>query len=123
MSVSINSTHNNISTSLDFTYNIYEENEVFMPIYIVEFLSTFNYEKLNISLGMDMELKTYGLNLSNEIFEMNPFVDVYIHSSYKLSDNVSIRLDMNNILNRYNERYFMYPELGYNLLTGIRWIF
>ncbi len=123
LSVSINSTHNNISASLDFTYNIYEENEVFMPIYIVEFLSTFNYEKLNISLGMDMELKTYGLNLSNEIFEMNPFVDVYIHSSYKLSDNVSIRLDMNNILNRYNERYFMYPELGYNLLTGIRWIF
>ena len=54
---------------------------------------------------------------------MNPFVDVYIHSSYKLSDNLSIRLDMNNILNRYNERYFMYPELGYNLLTGIRWIF
>ena len=54
---------------------------------------------------------------------LNPFVDVYIHSSYKLSDNVSIRLDMNNILNRYNERYFMYPELGYNLLTGIRWIF
>ena len=54
---------------------------------------------------------------------MNPFVDVYINSSYKLSDNLSIRLDMNNILNRYNERYFMYPELGYNLLTGIRWIF
>ena len=54
---------------------------------------------------------------------MKSYINVFLDGSYKISDNLDFNFNLNNILNRYNERFFMYPELGYNLLTGIRWIF
>ena len=54
---------------------------------------------------------------------MKSYIDIYIESSYNISDNEKLNINFNNILNRYNERFFMYPELGFNFITGIKWIF
>ena len=54
---------------------------------------------------------------------MKSFIDIYFNSSYSLSKNIDLNLKVNNILNRYNERFFMYPELGINFIVGVKWIF
>ena len=54
---------------------------------------------------------------------MKSLVNIYTNGSYKINDNVNINYTINNILNRYNERFFMYPELGLNFTVGIKWLF
>ena len=54
---------------------------------------------------------------------MKSYVNIFLDGSYKISDNLDFNFHLNNILNRYNERFFMYPELGLNFLVGIKWVF
>ena len=51
------------------------------------------------------------------------FINLKLHSKYHISEKLSIHLNIDNILNHYNEIYFMYPELGTNLLSGLTWKF
>jgi len=46
-------------------------------------------------------------------------MNLYLYSNYQLNDKISFELDINNILNKRNEFYFMYPELGFNAMAGI----
>ena len=113
----------NLSTSINFKYNKYAEQELFMPIYNLDVVNSFKLNNLSISLGTEMKLKTYGIYLNTETFKMSDYINLYLNSSLKISDSLNFEFNVNNILNRYNEMYFMYPQLGINLLTGIKWKF
>ena len=78
---------------------------------------------MSLSLGTNLILENYGINFKNELFKMKSLVNIYTNGSYKINDNVNINYTINNILNRYNERFFMYPELGLNFTVGIKWLF
>mgnify|MGYP001482443489 FL=1 len=54
---------------------------------------------------------------------MDSFINLKLHSKYHISEKLSIHLNIDNILIHYNEIYFMYPELGTNLLSGLTWKF
>ena len=113
----------NLSSSINFVYNKYAEQELFMPIDYLDVVNNYKSSNLSISLGLEMKLKTYGVYLNTETFKMNEYINLYVNSSLKISDSLNFELHINNILNRYNEMYFMYPQLGINLLTGIKWKF
>ena len=77
----------------------------------------------SLSIGGNFELENYGMDFNSNLIKMKPFIDIYFNSSYSLSKNIDLNLKVNNILNRYNERFFMYPELGTNFIVGVKWIF
>ncbi len=114
---------NNIESSINFLHSIFEENQVFQPKYEIDFLNTYKKNKISFSLGANFKLENYGLNYKSELFKMKSYVNVFLDGSYKISDNLDFNFHLNNILNRYNERFFMYPELGLNFLVGIKWVF
>ena len=114
---------NNIESSINFLHSIFEEIQVFQPKYEIDVLNTYKKNKISFSLGANFKLENYGLNYKSELFKMKSYVNVFLDGSYKISDNLDFNFYLNNILNRYNERFFMYPELGLNFLVGIKWVF
>lgn len=114
---------NNIESSINFLHSIFEEIQVFQPKYEIDVLNTYKKNKISFSLGANFKLENYGLNYKSELFKMKSYVNVFLDGSYKISDNLDFNFNLNNILNRYNERFFMYPELGLNFLVGIKWVF
>ena len=110
-------------SKLNLLYTIYEQKDVFQPLYYINLINTYSENDLSISIGGNFELENYGINFKDELFKMKSYIDIYIESSYNISDNVQLNINFNNILNRYNERFFMYPELGFNFIAGIKWIF
>ena len=114
---------NNIESSINFLHSIFEEIQVFQPKYEIDVLNTYKKNKISFSLGANFKLENYGLNYKSELFKMKSYVNVFLDGSYKISDNLDFNFHLNNILNRYNERFFMYPELGLNFLVGIKWVF
>ena len=113
----------NIESSFSVFHTVFEEDQVFQPQFLIDILTSYSNNKYSLSLGANMELENYGLNFKNELFKMKPFIDIYFNSTYSLSKNVELNFNVNNILNRYNERFFMYPELGTNFIVGVKWIF
>ena len=114
---------NNIESSINFLHSIFEEIQVFQPKYEIDVLNTYKKNKISFSLGANFKLENYGLNYKSELFKMKSYINVFLDGSYKISDNLDFNFHLNNILNRYNERFFMYPELGLNFLVGIKWVF
>ena len=110
-------------SKLNLLYTIYEQKDVFQPLYYINLINTYSENDLSISIGGNFELENYGINFKDELFKMKSYIDIYIESSYNISDNLQLNINFNNILNRYNERFFMYPELGFNFIAGIKWIF
>ena len=113
----------NLKSSIKLLRTIFEVKQVFQPEYHIDFLNTYSKNKMSLSLGTNLILENYGINFKNELFKMKSLVNIYTNGSYKLNDNVNINYTINNILNRYNERFFMYPELGLNFTVGIKWLF
>ena len=114
---------NNIESSINFLHSIFEEIQVFQPKYEIDVLNTYKKNKIIFSLGANFKLENYGHNYKSELFKMKSYINVFLDGSYKISDNLDFNFNLNNILNRYNERFFMYPELGLNFLVGIKWVF
>ena len=124
ISLSLNSKFSEkLESNINFLNTIFDENQVFQPLYKIDISNTYSSSNFSLTLGGNFELDTYGLNYKNELFEMKSFVDVYFDSSYEISKNVNLNITINNILNRYNERFYMYPELGLNFVGGIKWVF
>ena len=113
----------NLKSSIKLLRTIFEVKQVFQPEYHIDFLNTYSKNKISLSLGVNLILENYGINFKNELFKMKSLVNIYTNGSYKINDNVNINYTINNILNRYNERFFMYPELGLNFTVGIKCLF
>ena len=111
----------NIQSSFHFLYSIYENADVFQPIYIFDIENTYSVDDFSFSLGGNFELENYGMDFSGNLIKLKSFIDIYINSTYFLSKNIELNFSLNNILNRYNERFYMYPELGTNFLLGVKW--
>ncbi len=124
ISLSLNSKFSEkLESNINFLNTIFDENQVFQPLYKIDISNTYSSSNFSLTLGGNFELDTYGLNYKNELFELKSFVDLYFDSSYEISKNVNLNITINNILNRYNERFYMYPELGLNFVGGIKWVF
>ena len=113
----------NLKSSINFLHTIYENDDVFQPLYVLDIVNTFSKNDISLSLGGNFELENYGMDFNSNLIKMKSFIDIYFNSSYSLSKNIDLNLKVNNILNRYNERFFMYPELGTNFIVGVKWIF
>jgi len=113
----------NFSSKFELIYNQYEEIEVFMPNYETKISGIYNLKKIKVDLNLDMLFSNHGLNFNNETFRMNNIINLNLSSSYELNDNINIHLNIDNILNNYNELFFMYPQLGVNVMSGLTWKF
>ena len=113
----------NFKSSINYLYTIYENDDVFQPLYVFDIVNTYYKNNISLSIGGNFELENYGMDFNSNLIKMKSFIDIYFNSTYSLSKNIELNLNVNNILNRYNERFFMYPELGINFVGGIKWVF
>jgi len=113
----------NFKSSINYLHTIYENDDVFQPLYVFDIVNTYYKNNISLSIGGNFELENYGMDFNSNLIKMKSFIDIYFNSTYSLSKNIELNLNVNNILNRYNERFFMYPELGINFVGGIKWVF
>ena len=97
----------NFESNINFLNTIFDENQVFQPLYIIDISNSYSSNNFSLTLGGNFELESYGLNYKNELFEMKSFIDIYLDSSYEISKNLNLNLSISNILNRYNERFYI----------------
>ena len=91
ISIEINtSLNNNFNSSLSFIYNIYEQKEVFMPVYLIEQVNTYSRGKLDVTIGGTFEIENYGLNFNGQMFKMSSYIDIFSDMSYQVSDNLNV---------------------------------
>tara|TARA_Y200000002_G_scaffold372909_1_gene371293 strand:+ start:829 stop:2514 length:1686 start_codon:yes stop_codon:yes gene_type:complete len=112
-----------IISQIKFEYSNYDITETFVPEYKIDIQSIYESNNFDVRFGLSMFLENHGITFSNESFDMDSFINLKLHSKYHISEKLSIHLNIDNILNHYNEIYFMYPELGTNLLSGLTWKF
>ena len=76
---------------------------------------------LNSELTLDYLSKQY-IDISNDNF-INPFVNLALDFTYKISPEFNLTLELNNLLNRKNYRWFEYEEMPLDLVFGLiyRW--
>ncbi|HAB50779.1 MAG TPA: hypothetical protein DCE80_01140, partial [Ignavibacteriales bacterium] len=62
------------------------------------------------------------IDISNDNF-INPFVNLALDFTYKISPEFNLTLELNNLLNRKNYRWFEYEEMPLDLVFGLiyRW--
>ncbi len=124
LSLSFNgSLTDNFKSSINFLHTIYENDDVFQPLYVFDIENTYSKNDISLSIGGNFELENYGMDFNSNLIKMKSFIDIYFNSTYSLSKNIELNLKVNNILNRYNEKFYMYPELGTNFLIGVKWTF
>jgi len=117
-----------INPSLDFVYRVFDHEEykydldtdvLYKPLYTLNIKNEISYNKLKSTIGIHLLLDSYAMDFNSNIININDYINLYLYSNYQLNDKISFELDINNILNKRNEFYFMYPELGFNAMAGI----
>lgn len=76
---------------------------------------------LNTELALNYLTKQY-TDISNNNY-IDPFVNLALNFTYKISPEFNLTLELNNLLNRKNYRWFEYQEMPLDLLFGLiyRW--
>ena len=117
-----------INPSLDFVYREFDHEEynynldadvLYKPKFNLNIKNEILYNRLKSNIGIHLLLDSYAMDFNSNIININDYVNLYLYSNYQLNDKISFELDINNILNKRNEFYFMYPELGFNAMAGI----
>jgi len=117
-----------INLSLDFVYREFDHEEynynldadvLYKPKFNLNIKNEILYNRLKSNIGIHLLLDSYAMDFNSNIININDYVNLYLYSNYQLNDKISFELDINNILNKRNEFYFMYPELGFNAMAGI----
>ena len=117
-----------INPSLNFVYRKFDHEKhkydldadvLYKPLYDLNIKNEISYNKLKSNFGVHLLLDSYAMDFNSNIININDYVNLYLYSNYKLNNRISFELDINNILNKRNEYYFMYPELGFNAMAGI----
>jgi len=120
-----------ISPSFDFSYidtwnkanaggYITKDNIRFyyMPKYSMNFENLFIYKKVKSIVGINLLLDSYSQDFNSKSFRMDNYVNLFLNSEYELNNKIILELNIKNILNKKNEYYYMYPELGFNVMLG-----
>jgi hypothetical protein len=117
-----------INPSLDFVYREFDHEEykydldtdvLHKPKFNLNIKNEILYNRLKSNIGIHLLLDSYAMDFNSNIININDYMNLYLYSNYQLNDKISFELDINNILNKRNEFYFMYPELGFNAMAGI----
>ena len=117
-----------INPSLDFVYREFDYEEykydldtdvLHKPKFNLNIKNEILYNRLKSNIGIHLLLDSYAMDFNSNIININDYMNLYLYSNYQLNDKISFELDINNILNKRNEFYFMYPELGFNAMAGI----
>ncbi len=112
----------NIKFSLSGTYNIYGNDDPHwhLPIFESNISAAYNY---NDQIGLKAETFLQGgiPYLTEEGMEeiRAPLLDLNIGGTYRLNDNFSLFLDLNNLFASNYQRWNRYPQLGLNFVGGV----
>lgn len=55
--------------------------------------------------------------------KLKPIIDINLGASYKFNDQLSLSLDINNLIHRYNDLYYGIQSRGINFLASVRYRF
>ena len=116
-----------ISSSLDFSHReLYNKDEsdkqkndfYYIPKYLMKFKNHITYKKVKSNIGINLLLDSYSQDFNSKSFRMDNYVNLFLNSEYELNNTIILELNIKNILNKKNEYYYMYPELGFNVMLG-----
>lgn len=59
------------------------------------------------------------LDETNNTQTIAPMIDLNLGATYRINENFSGFIDVNNLLNNRNQRFYRYPQLGINFMVGV----
>jgi hypothetical protein len=108
-------------------YNIYlngtAEKAYHLPTFTSNFTAQYNVKNLFLKAEVYFNAGVpYFDVLSKQSEVLNGLFDINLGASYwfgKKKQNIGLFVDVNNILNNKNQRWYLYPQLGFNAKGGI----
>lgn len=79
-------------------------------------------ENWYFSSGLHIEGKRFAPTYNNGIETvqtLKPIIDINLHASYKVNEQLAFYASLNNLLHQKYERYYQYPVQGIQLFAGI----
>jgi hypothetical protein len=112
-----------ISGTVDFnTYNLDEARAWHLPNF--ESNITAIYKALEDKLKLKAEVYLMNsipyLDAAGDEQVLTGVTDISLGATYDVTKNIGIFLDLNNITNTSNTRFFRYPNFGFNVLVGVK---
>lgn len=59
------------------------------------------------------------LDENQSIAVLSGLYDFNLHLQYQITPKVAVFLDLNNLINNRNQRWYLYPQLGFNGMAGV----
>ena len=112
-----------ISGTVDFnTYNLDEVRAWHLPNF--ESNITARYKALDGKLGLKGEVYLANsipyINETGSEVVLAGIIDLSVGATYDFTENFGVFLDLNNLTNSSNTRWYRYPNYGFNVLGGLR---
>jgi hypothetical protein len=117
----------NLTIGATASYNLYmgENDAIAYQLPVLETNFTVKYQLKQLILKSEIYFNAgvpYKEILSNENKMLNGLFDINFSASYwigKKKQNFGLFAEINNILNNKNERWYLYPQIGFNARAGI----
>ena len=93
-------------------------NFYYIPKYSMKVENLFIYKNIKSNVGINLLMDSYSQDFNSKSFRMDNYVNLFLNSEYELSNKIILELNIKNIINKKNEYYYMYPELGFNVMLG-----
>lgn len=111
----------NFTATFQAAYHLYNETNWGLPNLDANLI--LRYFALKKKLLLKSEFYTMsGVNFVSEVGETDviaPLYDLNFGVEYNINKNFGLFLDLNNVLNTKRERWFRYPQFGFNLMGGV----
>lgn len=105
-----------------YIYSTKNETEAWhMPAFKGQFTGNY-YWKDKLQVGLQIIAET-GITVRNEqllVEKLGPQVDINLHANYFLNKNIGFFVELNNIANNQNPRWYRYDRLGIHGIGGVK---
>ena len=77
-------------------------------------------DKLKIKAELYLANSIPYLDAAGDEQVLTGVTDISLGATYDVTKNIGVFLDLNNITNTSNTRFFRYPNFGFNVLVGVK---
>jgi len=111
-----------IKTTLSATYNIYryEDPHWHLPAFESDIAMRYTYnDAIGLTASLHLASGSPYLTREGASLQLSPLLDLNVGGTYRINDNFSLFLDVNNLLSSNYQRWYRYPQLGLNVIGGV----
>jgi hypothetical protein len=111
----------NFSASLQGAYHIYNETNFGLPNLDANLILRYSAFKKKLLLRGEFYTVS-GINYvdaTGETGVIKPLLDLNFGMEFKVTKNIGLFANLNNLLNNKRERWYRYPQFGFNVMGGV----